>query len=188
MKKVTIKEQILQFVESKGSARYTEIQRFIVDRKFGEGTYDNGNQVRDTWVWNKKLQRGEMRPRKLNSNRGYYSTNLAPHGYLRKGPDRLIKHEDGTFHVLRSSSIGGIKAPLIAAASKPSVSAPGTLFTTSHNSFNTSSMYNDENPFPAPSSLKSSTEEITVNLSIALDPSYEWTIKTINGKNYLTIK
>ena len=35
-----MKERILQFVESKGSARFTEIQRFIVDLRYGQGTYD----------------------------------------------------------------------------------------------------------------------------------------------------
>jgi hypothetical protein len=89
--KITMKEKVLQFVESKGTARFTDIQRFIVDTKFGEGTYDSAARTDSTWEGYK-----------TNPYRGYYSAafykghSLTPYsnrkdGYFIRGNNRLHK-------------------------------------------------------------------------------------------------
>ena len=45
MKKETMKAKVLDFVESKGEARYTDIIKFIVTEKFGPDAWDNGFQM-----------------------------------------------------------------------------------------------------------------------------------------------
>jgi len=91
MKKLTMKQQVLQFVESNGSARYVDIIKFIVDTKFGTGTYDSGVKIQPTWVWNKKLSQGETKPRRKNEWRGYYSGAFSATKYFLKGSDHLMK-------------------------------------------------------------------------------------------------
>ena len=54
--KITMKEKVLQYVESRGSATFTQIQRFIIDTKFGESTYDQGYQIEDTYIYDKSKQ------------------------------------------------------------------------------------------------------------------------------------
>ena len=54
MEKITMKEQVLRFVEAKGSARFTEIQEFIVDTNYGKGTYQNGYQIQRERKYNSK--------------------------------------------------------------------------------------------------------------------------------------
>ncbi len=97
MEKITMKEKVLRFVESKGTARFTEIQKFIVDTKFGEGTYSRG------------YENGE------NTNRGYYcaafsvgyySVRQAKYtrgGYFLRGENRLEKQSDGSYKTIRNS-------------------------------------------------------------------------------------
>ena len=101
MRKVTMKEQVLQFVESKGSARFTEIQKFIVNSNFGEGTYEAAAGTRFTW-----------KGYKTNPYRGYYSSaftsfhsrnGYTPVGYFLKGANRLVKMENGQYCVIRES-------------------------------------------------------------------------------------
>jgi hypothetical protein len=64
--KQTMKSKVLDFVESQGKARYTDIIRFIVDTKFGEGTFDRDAGTDLTWGPNGKHV-------KCNPWRGYYS-------------------------------------------------------------------------------------------------------------------
>ena len=100
--RLTIKEQVLRFVESKGSATFTECQRFIVDSKYGEGTYDSGAtlsgnrwrghfsgafSVRYRFTWTKTGPKNE--PKSI--------------GYFRKGPNRLEK-VDGKYIVIREKT------------------------------------------------------------------------------------
>ena len=88
---MTKKEQILRFVESKGEATFTEIQRFIVDLRYGQGTYDAAKYSDLTWD-----EKTGKRTKKCNPYRGYYCQALTIDGYfgnghLMKGPSRLIK-------------------------------------------------------------------------------------------------
>jgi hypothetical protein len=88
-KKVTMKEQVLQFVEQRGSVRYTDIIKFIVDTKFGANTYDNA-KGKDTYY-------------RANPYRGYFSAAFSggstwkngkreyQPGYFLKGADCLEK-------------------------------------------------------------------------------------------------
>ncbi len=98
MAKMTMKSRVLLFVESQGSARYTDIIRFIVDRKFGPGAYDN---TRTSNEWN--LGKTE------NPYRGYYASAMTrggmyhPQGYFLTGPDRLVKGADGLYRVERQA-------------------------------------------------------------------------------------
>jgi hypothetical protein len=86
MQKVTMKEKVLQYVESKGEASFTEIQRFIVDTNYGAGTYD------------------------YNTHRGYYTgafrnaqrpDSIAGQGYFLRGNNRLSRKENGKYIVIR---------------------------------------------------------------------------------------
>lgn len=99
-----MKSKILDFVESMGAARFTEIQRFIVDHNRGEGTYDAARGTDKTWGPND-------RNRKCNPYRGYYSVNLSTGGgrrwgmskpgYLMVGIERLEKGADGLYRTIR---------------------------------------------------------------------------------------
>jgi hypothetical protein len=99
MAKVTMKSKILDFVESQGAARFTDIQRFIVDHNKGEGTYDAAKGTDTTWG------------RKCNPYRGYYSVNLSvggqggwgynKPGYIMVGAERLEKGADGLYRTIR---------------------------------------------------------------------------------------
>ena len=102
MAKVTMKSKILDFVESMGTARFTEIQRFIVDHNKGEGTYDAARRSGTTWgtkvVYPPLCEFSESDQIKIAANggkipkmyesvvvranpyRGYYSVNLSPGG------------------------------------------------------------------------------------------------------------
>ena len=113
MEKLTMKEKVLRFVESKGSARFTEIQEFIVDTNYGKGTYQNGYQIErerkrnsETGEWTEVLV-------KRNTNRGYYCSAFRtggrspwgyriPVGYFMKGDNRLEKIERGIYKTVRS--------------------------------------------------------------------------------------
>lgn len=101
--KITMKEKVLQYVESRGSATFTQIQRFIIDTKFGESTYDQGYQIEDTYIYDKKTGKGELQPTKRNRYRGYYCAAFSvgyryadgtynPNGYFLRGSDRLVKN------------------------------------------------------------------------------------------------
>ena len=111
VQKQTMKEQVLQFVEQQGSATYTEIQRFIVDTKFGAGTY--GSRMVIGYVWNKETLQYEKRSVRKNPYRGYYSAafsggrfNKATNqrvfgGYFLRSNNRLVKRPDGKYSVVR---------------------------------------------------------------------------------------
>lgn len=101
--KTTLKEKVLQFVEQKGSARFTDIQRFIVDHKFGQGTYDNTRVPVMKWNGIYWIETD----RKENPYRGYhcssFSGTLSRPGYFMTGPDHLVKGEDGRYRVVRTT-------------------------------------------------------------------------------------
>lgn len=85
MKTITMKEQVLQFVESRGTATYTEIIQFIVDTKFGKDTFSNAKGTDQTWGRN-----GNKVP--ANPYRGYFASALSgPTPYFVKGSNRLQK-------------------------------------------------------------------------------------------------
>jgi hypothetical protein len=103
MEKLTLKEKVLRFVEERGSARFTDIQRFIVDNNFGQGTYDGAKRIEKVWV------NGEYRNRLVNPYRGYHSCSLTTgsrwtrQGYMLCGPDYLVKGENGLYTVVRTT-------------------------------------------------------------------------------------
>lgn len=103
MKKLTLKEKVLRFVEERGSARFTDIQRFIVDNNFGQGTYDGAKRIEKVWV------NGGYRDRLVNPYRGYHSCSFwnggrwSRTGYFLTGPDYLVKGEDGRYRVVRNT-------------------------------------------------------------------------------------
>jgi hypothetical protein len=105
MAKETMKSRVLLFVESQGSARHTDIVRFIVDFKFGEGTYDNTYEQDHNGVQRiprRKSYRGHYSSAFLTGRRvGRYSTGRV--GYFLCGPDRLVKGTDGLYQVLRKA-------------------------------------------------------------------------------------
>lgn len=113
MEKITMKEKVLRFVESKGSASFTEIQRFIYDTKYGSGSYDNGVKTVSTYVYYKKNKTIEKKLRKMNSNRGYYCGAFSrgyfnitekkwySGGYFLRGKNRLAKTHNGQYKTIR---------------------------------------------------------------------------------------
>ena len=106
MAKETMKSHVLNFVQSQGSARYTDIIRFIVDRKFGPGAYDN---TRTSNEWNVPLINECNLGKTENPYRGYYASAMTrggmyhPQGYFLTGPDRLVKGADGLYRVERQA-------------------------------------------------------------------------------------
>jgi len=101
MKKITMKEKVLRFVELHEVASFTMIQRFIVDTKFGAGTYDGSRQPEWVYRHEKKASVKELR----NPYRGYYcaafSRTSGRPGYFRVGKDRLVKTKSGLYKVVR---------------------------------------------------------------------------------------
>ena len=109
--KITWKERVLQFVEAQESASFTEIQKFIVDSKFGEGTYTS--EMTTDYVWCKKTKKYERQPVRRNPYRGYFCAAFScgyyskkqsqwiPGGYFLRGSNRLAKQEDGKYKVIR---------------------------------------------------------------------------------------
>ena len=108
MKKKSIKEKVLEFVESKGAARYTEIQEFIVDHNKGEGTYKNGYILGYVWLQPcKKRPKGRLSLGFPNVYRGYYSSAFSgANPYFLYGNDYLEKREDGLYVVVRDQPKG----------------------------------------------------------------------------------
>jgi hypothetical protein len=114
-KKVTMKEKVLQYVETQGTASFTEIQKFIVDEKFGTGTYAAGYKMVKEWVWNNETKQSETKMVKRNTNRGYYCGAFSKGyysrtqgewqsgGYFLRGSSRLVKNENGKYSVIRES-------------------------------------------------------------------------------------
>ena len=115
MRKITMKEQVLQFVETKGSARFTDIQKFIMDTNFGEGTYASGYKIVKDHKWDSESSKWVEVMVKRNTNRGYfcgafssgyYSKTLKKYqsgGYFLRGENRLVKNSDGKYSVIRES-------------------------------------------------------------------------------------
>ena len=105
MKKITMKEQVLQFVQSRGTATYTEIIQFIVDTKFGKDTFSNAKGTDQIWRSN-----GNKVP--ANPYRGYFAGALSgPTPYFIKGSNRLQKIIDpmnpscGKYFTVRNDTI-----------------------------------------------------------------------------------
>ena len=90
MAKLTKREQILQFVESQGTATFTQIQRFIVDLNYGAGTYDKDAKTGFRSVWNGK-NGAESRFRAVPANpwRGYYCSSFCGGYSVRRTVDGL---------------------------------------------------------------------------------------------------
>jgi len=115
--KKTVKQHVMEFVESKGSARYMEIIKFIVDHNHGEGTYDASYVMEPkSWNWDpveQTYKKSEIMVRK-NTQRGYYSgafrkpyvsrdgvTHYPGHFYNDTGYGCLEKTENGSYIVVR---------------------------------------------------------------------------------------
>jgi len=111
VQKQTMKEKVLQFVESQGSASYTEIQKFIVDTKFGAGTY--GSRMVTELVWDTETKSYKDKLVKKNPYRGYYAAAFSSGryskttnrwvygGYFLRSNSRLEKQDDGKYSVIR---------------------------------------------------------------------------------------
>lgn len=95
MEKLTMKEKVLRFVESKGTAKFAEIQKFIVDTNYGEGAYESQKD----YEGNKRF-RGYYCAAFRTGGRGRWG--YTPIGYFLKGDNRLEKIERGTYKTVRS--------------------------------------------------------------------------------------
>ena len=98
MSTLTKREQIINFVESQGTASFTEIQRFIVDLNMGQGTYDAAKH--SSLTWNYKTNEYTV---KCNPYRGYYCSAFSgPNPTLLYGQkSHLIKGDNGRYSVIR---------------------------------------------------------------------------------------
>ncbi len=98
-----MKERVLRFVELHETASFTMIQRFIVDTRFGAGTYDNGTRIEFDYIWHGAEV--VKVPRKRNGYRGHYciafSGTTSRPGYFMVGADRLVKTKSGVYRVIR---------------------------------------------------------------------------------------
>lgn len=80
----TMKSKVIQFVKDNGPQRFTDIQKFIVETKFGPGTYGR-------------------------DYRGYYcsafsgSRHSRKRGYFLEGNPRLVKLESGKYDVIHNT-------------------------------------------------------------------------------------
>jgi len=111
MKKQTMKSQVLNFVESQGTARYTDIIRFIVDTKFGEGTFNSDAGTDLAWgakgktvkcnPWRGYYSAAFMKPYRIS--RGENAGKMVYPGYFFKdaGYGCLIKLENGLYKTVR---------------------------------------------------------------------------------------
>jgi hypothetical protein len=115
----TIKQHVMEFVESKGSARYMEIIEFIVDHNHGEGTYQASyvdDSIYEFQPETRKVVKLEKTIRR-NSQRGYYSgafrkpyttrdgkTYYPGHFYNDTGYGKLEKHPDGSYIVVHDTA------------------------------------------------------------------------------------
>ena len=93
MAKLTKREQILQFVESQGTATFTQIQRFIVDLNYGAGTYDKDAKSGTRSVWNGKYG-AESAYKEVPANpwRGYYCGSFCTgRSYRRRSADGRLE-------------------------------------------------------------------------------------------------
>jgi hypothetical protein len=99
-KKKTMKDKVLAFVEKRGEARYTDIIKFIVDTKFGKGTYDSGRQPETIYEYDYLLRKHVPKVRMRNRWRGYYAAAFSgKKPYLLIGPSFLVKGVDGLYRV-----------------------------------------------------------------------------------------
>lgn len=110
----SMKSKVLKFVEKLGSATFTQIQEFIVDTKFGKGTYQNAKGTDKSYRY-KFDEEGNMETYTVPANpyRGYYcdafryasypDNNYKYKGYFLKGDNRLEKGVDGKYRVIRNS-------------------------------------------------------------------------------------
>jgi len=88
--KLTKKEQMLRFVETKGSARHKEIIEFLTDLRFCKGTYASDPSY----------------------FRGRGSSGFSNHmgrNYFLQGENRLKKNADGSYSVIRPKKVTLIK-------------------------------------------------------------------------------
>jgi len=101
--KSTIKEQLLSKVENNGPSTFTEVQRFYVDAKHGEGTYDSGKCMVGVYVYDPKTCKHYHKTRLLNRWRGAVCGALCRYdGYLRLGHSYLEKNSDGNYVTVRN--------------------------------------------------------------------------------------
>jgi hypothetical protein len=98
MSTLTKREQIMNFVESQGTASFTEIQRFIVDLNMGKGTYDAAKHTDRAYSL-----KTETHSVKCNRWRGYYCGAFSgPNPTLLYGKkSHLIKGDNGRYSVIR---------------------------------------------------------------------------------------
>ncbi len=109
MKKQTMKAKVLDFVESQGEARYTDIIKFVVTENFGPDAWDNGFKMEPHWVIDENGRWIQTGMRRKNTNRGYYSGALTKgsrwtrEGYFLRdaGYGFLEKQENGLYKTIR---------------------------------------------------------------------------------------
>ncbi len=99
-KKKTMKSKVIDFVRENGPQRFTDIQAFVYDTNFGEGSYKKGYRKERTYNYSK----GTYQEGRVNTNRGYYSGAFSgPRPYfLVGGTEQLYKREDGLYDVVGS--------------------------------------------------------------------------------------
>jgi len=98
----TFKESVLKFVESKGIATFSEIQKFAVDFKRGYGTYDKGKCEEVSRKWDSETNKFKDNVIKTNKCRGEYCSHIFGHkNYWMYGSSRLVRIKRGTYKVVR---------------------------------------------------------------------------------------
>jgi len=93
--KVNNEKKVLRFVESKGTAKFAEIQKFIVDANYGEVAYESQKDYEG-----KKRFRGYYCAAFRTGGRG--PCVYTPIGYFLIGDNRLEKISRGVYKTVRS--------------------------------------------------------------------------------------
>ena len=111
--KMTMKDRVLAFVESKGTARFVEIQKFVVDYKYGVGAYEAGCQLNTIWLApSKKNPDGALSVGFPNRNRGYYcSMFFGSNPIFMYGESYLERMSRGIYKVVHTNGHPKLRAP-----------------------------------------------------------------------------
>jgi len=118
--KKTLKDRMLDFVQEKGEAKYTEIVEFLVDSRYGKGTYKKDPEGyrgvgskgfsgivyvnSETFLGVEKVQQWHWRNYRGNAH--IYGQFKVPSRYTRRF---LYKNPSGTYSVLKRTKKGNVK-------------------------------------------------------------------------------
>jgi hypothetical protein len=104
---MSFKERLLRFVESKGTATFTEIQEFSFDFKYGKGKYRQGVEIAEVERYDHDNHKAYVVTIKQNIHRGMFCGDIYRNdGFWVTGPSRLVKVKRGIYKATRDNNEG----------------------------------------------------------------------------------